>query len=181
MELVQSANTNNSQSNTYKTDLNWLHFSSEQEKKEARETFQEKQVQDQQSYIAVSLAYLTHSRSNQEHQPSFHAMLNDRFLEIKQNFRRSLSQVYYMLVKVQMPNPILPQIRCTITLRLESNITSMDHNIIDITIRKIISTQQEKSTTMTGAPKKNSKNMAFLSRFSIQNPPEIICYGDVKK
>ena len=63
VEPVELVQINIYQSNTYRKELSWLHFDDEPRVQER------KQVKDQQSYISVSVAYLTITRSNWEHQP----------------------------------------------------------------------------------------------------------------
>ena len=51
---------NTCQSNTFRKDLSWLHFDDEPRGHEKK--------QDWQTYIPVSVTYLTYPMSNQEHQ-----------------------------------------------------------------------------------------------------------------
>ena len=64
---------------------------------------------------------------------------------------------------------LLPQIRCPITLRIESSIISIDSNITDKIIRKIINVQQEKCRTKNGILRNSSINWLFLGRLPTQN------------
>ena len=62
-EPVEPVQMNIYQNNTYRKDLNWLHFDDEPRVQERQ------QVKDQQSYIFVSVAYPAIPSSNSEHLP----------------------------------------------------------------------------------------------------------------
>ena len=59
-------------------------------------------------------------------------------IEINKPLLTSVHSVWYIRFKFRSQFKLLPQIRCTITLRIESSIISIDSNITDNIIRKII-------------------------------------------
>ena len=86
MEPVQPNQICIYQNNTYRNNLNYLHFDNEPRVQERQ------QMLDQQSYTPASIAYLTYQVAARSTTPDmaivFHARLYDKFIEIKSNHRR---------------------------------------------------------------------------------------------
>ena len=72
------------QSNTYRKDFSWLHFDDEPRVRKKH------QVKEQQSYIAVFVAYLTipSGKTSSDMTTVFHARPYGRFIEIQSNLWR---------------------------------------------------------------------------------------------
>ena len=66
---------------------------------------------------------------------------------------------------------LLPQIRCLI-FGVHSGTITIDHNITDIIIRKVINVQQEKCRTKNGPLWKSSINWIFLRKLPMENHPK---------
>ena len=62
----------------------------------------------------------------------------------------------------------MPQIRCLISLRVESSIISIYSNIVENIIRKFIDVKRKKCRTQNGALRNTSINWIFLWRIPIQ-------------
>ena len=74
-------------------------------------------------------------------------------IEVNKPLPASFHKVLQVRFKFHSKFQLLPQIRCLITLRMESSITSIDSNITDNIIRKVINVLQEKCRAKNGALK----------------------------
>ena len=89
--------------------------------------------------------------------------------EINKPLRVPVHSVLQIRIKVKSQFKLLLKIRCLIILRTESSIISIDSNITDNIIRKVINVQQEKRTTKNGTLRNSNINWIFLRRLPIQN------------
>ena len=64
---------------------------------------------------------------------------------------------------------MLPQTTCLITIRVEGSVISIDSNITDNIIRKVINVEQEKCRTKNGPLRNSNIYWIFLWKFPIQN------------
>ena len=87
MEPVEPAQMNIYQSDTYRKDLNWIHFDNEPRVQER----QREKVKYQQFWISIFVAYLTISTriSCPDMTTVFHAWPYGKFIEIQNQFRRN--------------------------------------------------------------------------------------------
>ena len=72
-------------------------------------------------------------------------------------------------IQAQSQFKLSPQISCLITLRIESSIISIDGNITDNIIKKVINVKWEKCRTKNGALRNSSINWILLGRLPIKN------------
>ena len=92
-------------------------------------------------------------------------------IKIYNQFTNPVYSVFQVQFKYSSQHYLLPQIRCLITLRIECSIISIDSNIENKTISKVINIQQEKYRTKNGAQKNSSINWIILGRFPLPEPP----------
>ena len=90
-------------------------------------------------------------------------------IEINKPLLTLVCSVSLIRFKFRSHLKLLSQIRCLITVRIESSIISIDSSITDNVIRTVINIQQEKCTTTNGALRNSRINWKFLWRLSIQN------------
>ena len=82
--------------------------------------------------------------------------------EINKPLLNPVHSVSKIRFKFRSQFKMLPQIRCLITLRIESSLLRIDRNITDNIIRKVINVKQEKCRVTNGALKNSSINWIFL-------------------
>ena len=92
-------------------------------------------------------------------------------IEINKSLPASVHSVSQIKFKFRSQFWFLPQIRCLITLRLQSSF-SIDSKVTDNIIRKVINVQQEKYRTNNGPLRNSNINWIILLRFLIQNHPK---------
>ena len=83
-------------------------------------------------------------------------------IEINMPITAPVLSVLQIRFKFRSHFQLLPEIRCLIALRIDSTINSLDSNITDNIIRKIINVQQEKCRTKNGPLRNSSINQIFL-------------------
>ena len=90
-------------------------------------------------------------------------------IEVNKPFLTPVHSISQIRFKFRSQFYLLPQIRCLMAFRIESSIISIDSNVINNIIRKIINVYQEKCRTNNGPLSNSSINWVFLGRFPIQN------------
>ena len=98
--------------------------------------------QEQTTSIFIRISVIRPVKQNQLSFPS---------IEINKALLAPVHNVSQIRFKFRNQFKLLPHIRCLITLRIESSITSTDSNITDNIIRKVINVLQEKCRTKNEA------------------------------